>query len=99
MSSLNPEGKDKQSKKSRSKIKINNVEKEMPLSKFVMIKSAHTAEQIGILARERKERQERDRTARRNQFFIKADAAKSERASRVKSRTNKPIIHISGLHK
>ena len=94
LSPLNPKGKDKSaspSGNSKSKSKPGDIS----LSKFVIIKEARQSQLEGDSARERKKVEERERTARREQFFVKADAEKRERAIRVKSRKNNQVVHIS----
>ena len=91
LSPLNPKGKDKSaspSGNSKSKSKPGDIS----LSKFVMIKEARQSQLEGDSARERKKVEERERTARREQFFVKADAEKRERAIRINTRKT-PIIH------
>ena len=94
LSPLNPKGKGKSaspSGNSKSKSKPGDI----LLSKFVIIKEARQSQLEGDSARERKKVEERERTARREQFFVKADAEKRERAIRVKSRKNNQVVHIS----
>ena len=91
LSPLNPKGKDKSaspSGNSKSKSKPGDIS----LSKFVIIKEARQSQLEGDSARERKKVEERERTARREQFFVKADAEKRERGIRIKTRKT-PIIH------
>ena len=87
MSPLNSDGKSKYI--SKPKTKQNG---DMSLSKHVMLKEAYKSQREGDSARERKKVEERDRTYRREQFFVKADAEKRERAIRLKTRKT-PIIH------
>jgi len=91
LSPLNPEGKDKSaspSGNSKSKSKPGDIS----LSKHIILKEARQSQLEGDSARERKKVEEIERTARREQFFINADADAEARKKRIKTRKN-PIIH------
>ena len=92
LSPLNPKGKDKSaspSGNSKSKSKPGDIS----LSKFVIIKEARQSQLEGDSARERKKVEERDRTARREQFFKDVEERERERAPRVEARKKSPVIH------
>ena len=89
LSPLNPEGKPLNGKGTKTKKNV-----DIPLSKFVTLKSAHKSQREGDSARERKRVEEINRIARREQFFKEADAATNARAKRISTRKT-PIIHIS----
>ena len=98
LSPLNPKGKDKSaspSGNSKSKSKPGDIS----LSKFVMIKEARQSQLEGDSARELKKVEERDRTARREQFFKYAHEKAIERAPRVEARKKSPVIHFTRSHK
>ena len=64
----------------------------MSLSKHVMLKEAYKSQREGDAVRLRKTIAERERTARREQFFKDSEERERERAIRLKTRKT-PIIH------
>ena len=85
LSPLNPNGKSKYISKPKRTVEI-------PLSKVVTINSAHKAQREGDAVRLKKTITERERTARREQFFKDVEERERERAIRLKTRKT-PIIH------
>jgi hypothetical protein len=87
LSPLNSDGKSKYI--SKPKTKQNG---DMSLSKHVMLKEAYKSQRQGDAVRLKKTIAERERTARREQFFKDVEERERERAIRLKTRKT-PIIH------